>query len=129
MSTETGLDAEGLDAYRREVSRLRAERDALKAAMRHHAAEAHRRKWAHQNTSPATFDELHRLGNELSAALAALESHEDAPGDADEGDQWRRDEREISGGFSGCEFPRLWPPRQNPPLGDPEDTREETGRG
>ncbi|MCO6011515.1 hypothetical protein NE236_41850 [Actinoallomurus purpureus] len=45
--------------------RLETERDALKAAIRHHAAEAHRRKWAHQSTSPAAFDELHRLGNEL----------------------------------------------------------------
>lgn len=33
MSTETGLDAEGLDAYRREVSRLNSDRDALKAEL------------------------------------------------------------------------------------------------
>ena len=32
MSTETGLDAEGLDAYRREVSRLMAESKLLRAA-------------------------------------------------------------------------------------------------
>jgi hypothetical protein len=86
------------------------ERDALKAAVQHLAAEAHRRKWAHEHSSLATFLELHRLGNELLAALKAPESHEDA----EEGDQWRRDEREIDGGFSGCEFPRLWPPRRAP---------------
>ncbi|MGH3095326.1 MAG: hypothetical protein ACRDMV_04925 [Streptosporangiales bacterium] len=26
-------------------------------------------------------------------------------------DQWRYDEAEIDGGFCGCEYPRLWPPR------------------
>ena len=33
MSTETGLSAEGLDAYRREVSRITVERDVAKAAI------------------------------------------------------------------------------------------------
>jgi hypothetical protein len=28
--------------------------------------------------------------------------------------QWRWDEREIDGGFSGNEYPRLWPPRRHP---------------
>ena len=38
-------------------------------AIQHLAAEAHRRKWAHENTSPAAFEELHRFGNELLDAL------------------------------------------------------------
>lgn len=25
---------------------------------------------------------------------------------------WRDVEAEIDGGYSGCEFPRLWPPRR-----------------
>lgn len=36
-------------------------------------------------------------------------------GDAEEDSQWRWDERDIDGGFSGCEFPRLWPPRRHLP--------------
>jgi hypothetical protein len=48
-----------------------AERDALKATMQHLAAEAHRRKWAHEHSSPAAFEVLHRIGNELLAALDA----------------------------------------------------------
>jgi hypothetical protein len=51
------------------VLALEAERDALKAALLHHAAEAHRRKWAHEHSNPAAFDVLHQLGNELRSAL------------------------------------------------------------
>lgn len=65
-----------------EFIKAAAERDAWKArfeqaedTIRHFAAEAHRRKWAHQGSghegTPA-FDELHRLGNELLEALKAL---------------------------------------------------------
>lgn len=32
-------------------------------------------------------------------------------------EQWRIDEHEIDGGWCGCEYPRLWPPRR----------REQTG--
>jgi chromosome segregation ATPase len=56
---------------------LSDERDALKAAVQHLAAEAHRRKWVHEG-SPA-FGDFHRLGNELLAALAAPAGNEDAP--------------------------------------------------
>jgi prevent-host-death family protein len=45
------------------------ELDALKAAVQHLAAEAHRRKWVWEDTNPGAFEELHRLGNELLAAL------------------------------------------------------------
>jgi hypothetical protein len=68
-----GAQDSGSDAYDqipRAIKALSAERDALEAAMRQHAAEAHRSKWAHQDTSPAAFDELHRLGDELLIALA-----------------------------------------------------------
>lgn len=34
--------------------------------------------------------------------------------DTEGGDQWRIDEQEVDGGLSGCEFPRLWPPRMSP---------------
>lgn len=50
------------------------ELDPLKAAVQHLAAEAHRRKWAYQDTSPGAFEELHRIGNELLAALPAPET-------------------------------------------------------
>lgn len=26
-------------------------------------------------------------------------------------EQWRLDEHDIEGGWCGCEYPRLWPPR------------------
>jgi hypothetical protein len=110
--------AEGYDA-------AVAERDALKAAIRA-ALEIYA---THHETSHPT--RLHdpscagcRIGLTLSrlrpaesdsreeiqariAALAVPESNEDAEGDA----RWRRDEKEIDGGFTGSEFPRLWPPR------------------
>jgi hypothetical protein len=59
----------------------------------------------------------------LDAALAAPQR----PGDTEEDTQWRRDEREIDGGFSGCEFPRLWPPRTTPET-TPDAPTEETHR-
>jgi len=57
-----------------ECVRLRAERDAFKAVITHLSAEAHRRKWAYPEVNSAAFDELHRLGNELIAALGAISS-------------------------------------------------------
>lgn len=62
--------AEGAAVVNRErTNEFRQERDALKAAVQHLAAEAHRRKWAHEHSAPAAFDVLHRIGNELKAAL------------------------------------------------------------
>lgn len=67
-----GAEDEGMDAYDqipRGIKALRAERDALNAAVQHLAAEAHRRKWVHEG-HPA-FSDFHRLGNDLLAALTA----------------------------------------------------------
>jgi hypothetical protein len=79
--------------WKGDMEYLQAERDtarnrvtALEAAVQHFAAEAHRRKWAHQDSIPAAFEELHRIGNELLAALpapkipACLTSAPKAPG-------------------------------------------------
>jgi hypothetical protein len=112
------------------IDEVVAERDALKAAIQRLAAEAHRRKWAHEHSSPAAFDVLHRIGNELLATLNPKEilsgsDVTETPGDAEEDDRWRRDEREIDGGFSGNEFPRLWPPRTTPET-TPDAPTEET---
>lgn len=61
----------------------------------------------------------------FEAALDASHRPEDTETADDEADtQWRRDEREIEGSFTGCEFPRLWPPRQRPASHRPEDTAE-----
>ena len=57
-----------------EVEQLRAEQGALKAAIYHLAAEAHRRKWVHEDTNLAAFGELHRIGNDLRTALDTPES-------------------------------------------------------
>jgi len=63
------------DAEReRETHRKRAEeaerqRDEALAALTTHAAEAHRRKWAHSEDNQAAFDALHRIGNEILASL------------------------------------------------------------
>jgi hypothetical protein len=58
-----------------ENERLRGERNRLSSGVLHFAAEAHRRKWAHDlgedrygNPKPSpAFDELHRIGLELLA--------------------------------------------------------------
>jgi hypothetical protein len=94
-----------------------AERDVLEAVVerfreRHQPHDCRRDHAFARTPVPCVNADLCRCGSPLPcrelAALAAPESHENA----EEGDQWRRDEREIDGGFSGCEFPRLWPPRR-----------------
>lgn len=41
----------------------------LEAGVHHLAAEAHRRKWKHQDTNPEACDELHRIGTELAVLI------------------------------------------------------------
>ena len=59
------------------------QRDEALAAITRHAAEAHRRKWAHDGDNQAAFDVLHRLGNEILAdrdrLLAVLDQPEETP--------------------------------------------------
>lgn len=44
-------------------------------------------------------------------------------------EQWRIDEREIDGGWCGCEYPRLWPPRWHEPKSEtPWSTSMPTSR-
>src|SRR5262245_60760139 len=57
---------------------------------------------------------LHAVNTTHAVYLAASAGMLPLP---DESDQRKRDERGIDGGFSGCEYPRLWPPRR--PTGTP----------
>lgn len=50
-------------------------------------------------------------GKEMGEALAQ-EERERKEKEEEEEINWRLNERDIDGGFSGCEFPRLWPPRR-----------------
>lgn len=64
-----------LDASRPKDDTLTAverQRDDAIAALTRHAAEAHRRKWAHEDDNQAAFDALHRLGDEILASRDRL---------------------------------------------------------
>ena len=68
------------DSQQRLAIRATLQRDDALAALTRHAAEAHRRKWAHEDGNQAAFDALHRLGDEILASrdrlIAALEPKE-----------------------------------------------------
>lgn len=61
------LDVGGRDAaaLRQRAERAEHERDRIRAALRRHAADAHHRKRRHEDSNPAAYDELNRLGNDL----------------------------------------------------------------
>lgn len=73
------LDAEGRQDET--LTALERQRDQAIAALTRHAAEAHRRKWAHSEDNQAAFDALHRLGDEILASrdrLRAVDSPQDS---------------------------------------------------
>lgn len=91
--TASSITDDQLDALYDRVKRAEAARDRYAARLRQFAAEAHRRKWAHdpgvgndgEPLHDPTFAALHRIGNELLAALHQLA--QPAPSQPNSGEQ------------------------------------------